>query len=159
MREASIILGIDPGYGRCGWAVLKWHGEFEFVAAGCVETSKHDPHEQRLSAIANQLREIMEKDCPTRMVIEQLLFTKNQTTGLKVAEARGVALAVAGACGVEVVEVGPQQVKQAVTGNGAADKKQVQEMVKRLLRLKTIPRPDDAADACAIAMCGAGLLA
>ncbi len=100
------------------------------------------------------MRALFEKYEPSRLVVEKLLFTKNQTTGIAVAESRGVVLAVAGAFDCEVREIGPMQMKLAVTGNGHADKKQVQEMVKRLLNLKKAPQPDDAADACAIAIAG-----
>lgn len=151
-----VILGIDPGYGRLGYAVIyDEHGELALVETGCIETSKEDTHAARLSEIAGRVRAIFEQHRPDRLVIEQLLFTKNQTTGLAVAEARGVVLAVAGAFGCDVREVGPMQVKLAVTGYGHAEKPQVQEMVKHLLHLDVVPKPDDAADACAVAICGA----
>ncbi|OGL71326.1 crossover junction endodeoxyribonuclease RuvC [Candidatus Uhrbacteria bacterium RIFCSPLOWO2_01_FULL_53_9] len=149
-----IILGIDPGYGRMGWAVVRNGRTLELIAAGCIETTSDLAHAKRLSQIAIEVRELLETHRPDRVVIEQLLFTKNQTTGIAVAEARGVVLAVAGAFNTDVVEVGPMQVKQAVTGYGHADKRQVQEMVARLLNLKKAPTPDDAADACAIAIAG-----
>lgn len=149
------ILGIDPGYGRLGYAVVHdERGELALVETGCIETSKDDTHAARLSEIANRVRALFEHHRPDRLVIEQLLFTKNQTTGLAVAQARGVVLAVAGAFGCEVREVGPMQVKLAVTGYGHAEKLQVQEMVRHLLHLDAIPKPDDAADACAVAICG-----
>ena len=155
-----IILGIDPGYGRLGYAVLRSEGgTIVLVEAGCIETSKDDTHAARLSEIASRVRALFEEYHPERLVIEQLLFTKNQTTGLAVAEARGVVLAVAGAFGCDVREVGPMQVKLAVTGYGHAEKSQVQEMVKHLLHLDYIPKPDDAADSCAIAICFAQKLA
>lgn len=145
------ILGIDPGFGRMGWAVLEVETEPRLVAYGCIETDVGDEHAVRLATIANEVRAILEVHRPSTVAIEQLLFTKNQTTGLKVAEARGVALAIAGAFYIQVVEVGPMQVKLAVTGNGHADKMQVMDMVRRLLHLNDVPKPDDAADACAIA--------
>ena len=148
-------MGIDPGYARLGWAIIEPSDDGErLVACGCIETDKTDRHEIRLAKIANETRKLFEKYKPERLVIEKLLFTKNQTTGIAVAESRGVVLAVAGTLGCEVREIGPMQMKLAVTGNGHADKKQVQEMVKRLLNLKKAPQPDDAADACAIAIAG-----
>lgn len=155
-REPKTILGIDPGYGRMGYAALVDHGSgaFELQEAGCIETSPDDEHAHRLNEIAMRLRTIFEEHRPSHVIVERLLFTKNQTTGIAVAEARGVALAVAGAFGCTVSEVGPRQVKLAATGYGNADKRQVQEMVMRILKLDAVPQPDDAADACAIALSG-----
>lgn len=148
-------MGIDPGYARLGWAIIEPSDDGErLVACGCFETDKGEDHARRLAKIANKMRALFEKYEPSRLVVEKLLFTKNQTTGIAVAESRGVVLAVAGAFDCEVREIGPMQMKLAVTGNGHADKKQVQEMVKRLLNLKKAPQPDDAADACAIAIAG-----
>jgi crossover junction endodeoxyribonuclease RuvC len=155
-RKPKIILGIDPGYGRMGYAVLRCAGQdAELVTCGCIETPKTELHERRLSQIANEIRQLFDEHKPERLAMEKLFFSKNQTTGIGVAESRGVVLAIAGAFGVEVVELGPNQVKQAVTGYGAADKKGVQDMVKRILKLETVPKPDDAADACAVALAGA----
>ncbi|NQV11741.1 crossover junction endodeoxyribonuclease RuvC [Candidatus Uhrbacteria bacterium] len=154
-REPKTILGIDPGYGRMGYAVLRCSGsDAELVICGCIETPKTELHEKRLSQIANEVRALFDEHKPGRLAIEKLLFTKNQTTGIGVAESRGVVLAIAGAFNVGVVELGPKQVKQAVTGYGASDKKGVQDMVKRILKLDDVPKPDDAADACAIALAG-----
>lgn len=154
-RNSTIVLGIDPGYGRMGYAVLRCAGsDVELIVCGCIETPKTELHEKRLSQIANEVRGLFDKHRPDRLAIEKLLFTKNQTTGIGVAESRGVVLAIAGAFNVGVVELGPKQVKQAVTGYGASDKKGVQEMVKRILKLRTVPKPDDAADACAVALAG-----
>ncbi len=156
----NIILGIDPGYGRLGYSVIKDEGgNLRLQTTGCIETSKDISHAKRLSQIANEIRELFEVHGPDRVVIEQLLFTKNQTTGLAVAEARGVVLAIAGAFDVDVIEIGPKQVKVGVTGYGNADKAQVQDMVMRRLNLESVPKPDDAADACAVAICGAGIMA
>ena len=150
-----MTLGIDPGYGRMGYAVVLGDvGKERLGDVGCIETSPDRSHAERLSQIANDLRRLFDTHQPTCVAIETLYFSNNKTTGLAVAEARGVALAIAGAFNVEVKEFGPKQVKLAVTGNGAADKKQVQEMVKRMLKLKSVPQPDDAADACAVALAG-----
>ncbi len=151
----KIVLGIDPGYGRMGYAVLSCLGQdAKLVVCGCIETPKTELHERRLSQIANEVRALFDEYKPSRLAIEKLLFTKNQTTGIGVAESRGVVLAIAGAFEVEVVELGPKQVKQAVTGYGASDKQGVQDMVKRILELDEVPKPDDAADACAVALAG-----
>lgn len=153
--KPTTILGIDPGYGRMGFAVLRCLGsDAELVVCGCIETAKGTPHEKRLSQIANEVRSLFDEYKPDRLAIEKLLFTKNQTTGIGVAESRGVVLAIAGAFNVGVVELGPKQVKQAVTGYGSADKRGVQDMVMRILKLDAVPKPDDAADACAIAIAG-----
>jgi crossover junction endodeoxyribonuclease RuvC len=152
-----IVLGIDPGYGRLGYSVINDEGgNLVLISTGCIETHKDMPHAKRLSYIAVQIRELFERHGPERVVVEQLLFTKNQTTGLAVAEARGVVLAIAGAFDIDVIEIGPKQVKVGVTGYGDADKAQVQDMVMRILNLDAIPTPDDAADACAVAICGSG---
>ena len=154
--DPKIILGIDPGYGRMGWAVIKTLGpDIDLIECGCIETEAGENQEKRLSEIANEIRGIFEKFSPDKLIIEKLLFTKNQTTGIGVAEARGVVLAIAGAFDVEVSEIGPKQVKQGVTSYGDASKEQVNDMVCRMLRLDTPPKPDDAADACAIAIAGA----
>ena len=153
--SARITLGIDPGYGRMGYAVLVGDvGSERLIDVGCIETSKDDTQAVRLSRIALELRRLFDTHKPTCLAIETLFFTNNKTTGLAVAEARGVVLAIAGAFAVEIKEFGPKQVKLAVTGNGAADKRQVQEMVKRLLKLESVPKPDDAADAVAVALAG-----
>lgn len=155
MNHERITLGIDPGYGRMGYAVIEGDvGSERLLDVGCIETSPNNTHAERLCEIANCIRTLFETHQPTRLSIETLFFSKNQTTGLAVAEARGVVLAIAGAFGVEVREFGPGQVKAAVTGYGSADKRQVQEMVKRMLKLDAVPTPDDAADACAVALAG-----
>lgn len=138
-----------------GYAVIVGDvGSERLLETGCIETIPEQTHAERLSQIANDVRRLFDAHKPTCLAIETLYFTKNQTTGLAVAEARGVVLAIAGAFGVEVREFGPGQVKAAVTGYGSADKKQVQEMVKRMLKLDAVPQPDDAADACAVALAG-----
>jgi crossover junction endodeoxyribonuclease RuvC len=153
------ILGIDPGYGRLGWAVVDVSGaQCQAVAFGCLETPKTGHHAERLATIAREVRSLMEQHAPQRLAVEKILFTKSHTTAIGVAEARGVVLAIAGALRLPVVEMNPMQVKQAATGNGHADKAQVQEMVRRLLGLTVAPQPDDAADACAVAIAGSGAL-
>lgn len=146
------ILGIDPGLGRTGWAVVLRKGsEVVPIAFGLIET-RPGPIGARLSAIGDQIQGVCREHEPDGAVFERLFFTKNQTTGLDVAKAAGVALARVYEAGIEAVELTPSQVKQAVTGNGRATKAQVAFMVTRLLGLAEPPRPDDVADALAIAL-------
>lgn len=145
------ILGIDPGYGRLGFGVIE--GECA-LAYGIISTPK-GRIEDRLREIAVDLRALFAKYQPELLVIEDLFFSKNVTTALKVAQVRGVVMMLAVEAGMAVVEVKPNEVKMAITGYGKADKRQIQEMVKIVFKLKAIPQPDDAADALAIAWTGA----
>lgn len=144
------ILGIDPGYERCGFAVVEGGTA---LAHGVITTSKGDIAD-RLREIAEDLRAIIKKHKPDALVIEDLFFSKSVTTAMKVAMVRGVVMLLAAEAGLKILEVKPNEVKMALTGYGRADKKQMQEMVKVIFKLKTIPKPDDAADALAIAWCG-----
>ena len=151
-----IILGIDPGLAIVGWGVIDYRGsKFEVLGYGSIQTSAGMPTEQRLCAIYNELSEIIKKYKPEQMAVEELFFNTNQTTGIRVAEARGVILLCATRLGVPVFEYTPLQVKQSVVGYGRADKKQVITMVTMFLGLKAPPKPDDTADALAIAVCHA----
>jgi len=151
-----IILGIDPGTATMGYGILEKAGNrFRALAYGALETPKTMPAHERLLALYRGLRGLCETYQPDALATEQLLFQTNRRTAIAVARAAGVALLVAAEQGIEWREYTPQQVKQAVTGYGGADKKQVQTMVQRLLGLETIPKPDDAADALAIAICHA----
>ncbi|MBQ7384417.1 MAG: crossover junction endodeoxyribonuclease RuvC [Clostridia bacterium] len=151
-----IILGIDPGLAIVGWGVIDYRGShFEVLGYGSIQTPAGMPTEQRLCAIYDDLKEIIEKYKPEQMAVEELFFNTNQTTGIRVAEARGVILLVATRLGVPVFEYTPLQVKQAVVGYGRAEKKQVITMVTTFLGLKKPPKPDDTADALAIAVCHA----
>ncbi|MGH7218148.1 MAG: crossover junction endodeoxyribonuclease RuvC [Candidatus Microsaccharimonas sp.] len=149
------ILGIDPGTGILGFGVVdvaeKGHG-FTMVDAGVVTTPAHTPHDERLEDIYDSLTEIIKATKPDACSIEKLFFSRNVTTAMTVAEARGVAILVARQHGVPVYEYTPPQIKQTLTGYGKADKKQVQEMVRVQLGLKEVPKPDDCADALAAAM-------
>lgn len=145
------ILGIDPGYDRLGFGVIE--GECA-LAYGIISTPK-GKIEDRLREIAVDLRALFAKYQPKLLVIEDLFFSKNVTTALKVAQVRGVVMMLAVEAGMAVVEVKPNEVKMAITGYGKADKRQIQEMVKIVFKLKAIPQPDDAADALAIAWTGA----
>ena len=148
------ILGIDPGLAIVGWGVIEVAGgRFYPVACGAVTTPAHTPVEDRLSMIYDDLSALMDKYRPEEMAIEELFFNHNQTTAIPVAEARGVALLCAKQHGIRVEEYTPMQVKQAVVGYGLAEKKQVIAMVTSLLKLPAPPKPDDTADALAIALC------
>lgn len=153
-----IILGIDPGIGRMGWGIAKKSGsKISAVAYGCLETPKNSDHGLRLQLIKSKLAEIIREHKPEVIGIEKLFFQKNVKTASAVAEARGVIMLIASESGARVIEIGPGQVKQALTGYGNADKKQMQQMVKIIFKLKEIPKPDDAADALAIAYAAAVL--
>lgn len=150
------ILGIDPGTGILGFGVVDstkvGSGGFTMVDAGVVRTPAHTPHDERLEDIYNSLTEIIEATNPDACSVEKLFFSRNITTAMSVAEARGVALLVARQHNVPIFEYTPPQIKQTLTGYGKADKKQVQEMVRLQLNLKEVPKPDDCADALAAAI-------
>lgn len=147
------ILGIDPGYGRCGYGIIEQIGQKqELVTYGCIETSSKLPHLERLMTIAEEINKLVLLHKPEKAGVEDLFFAKNKTTALKVAEARGVILLTLAKNNLEILELTPNQIKQAMTGYGNADKKQMQQMVKISLKLDKIPEPDDAADAVAIAI-------
>ena len=148
------ILGIDPGYAIVGYGVLDYdHNKFDVVNYGAITTEAGTPFEKRLIEIYDDMNSLLDMFRPDCMSIERLYFTNNKTTGIDVAQARGViTLAAAQHC-VEIYEYTPLQVKQAVVGYGRAEKHQVQEMVKNILRLKECPKPDDTADAVALAIC------
>jgi crossover junction endodeoxyribonuclease RuvC len=148
------IIGIDPGTGILGFGVIDAEGtKAEMVDAGVVRTKVHQPLDERLVEIYESLCEIIAETKPKIMVIEKLFFAQNVTTAISVSHARGVAMLAGKLAGLEIVEYTPLQIKQAVTGYGRADKKQMQEMVKVILGLKTVPQPDDCADALAAAIC------
>ena len=148
-----IILGIDPGYARLGWGVIAARGsQIRLVDYGTIETPKDEELPQRLAIISQALENILARHNPTEIAIEELFFAKNVKTALQVAHARGVIfLRAVHHCG-HIFQYKPNQVKQATTGVGNADKKQMQEMVKRILNLREVPKPDDSADALAIAI-------
>lgn len=147
------ILGIDPGYATIGWGVLEFDNvRFNVVKYGAVTTSPDTKFDKRLCEIYEDLSVILEKFRPDCMSIEKLFFNSNITTGIDVAQARGVIMLAAAQKNVRIYEYTPLQVKVAVTGYGAAEKHQVQEMTKNILRLKALPKPDDTADALALAI-------
>lgn len=148
------ILGVDPGYAIVGFGVLDYDGiKFTPVEYGAILTEAHTPFPDRLKAIHTDMEFIFEKYAPECMAIEKLYFTSNQKTGIDVAQARGVTVLSAAERNVPIYEYTPLQVKSAVVGYGKAEKKQVMEMTRQLLNLAQIPKPDDAADALAIAIC------
>lgn len=150
---ATRIIGIDPGTGILGFGVIEVErGHLKLLDAGVVTTPAHTPLDVRLEDIYLSLREIMRTHQPTIMVIEKLFFARNITTAMSVSHARGVVMLAGRQEGCAIVEYTPLQIKQALTGYGKADKKQMQEMVRLHLGLKTVPQPDDAADALAAAI-------
>jgi crossover junction endodeoxyribonuclease RuvC len=149
-----IILGIDPGTAITGYGILKKKvNNLEMIEYGCLRTENTCSMAERLEKIDKELTELIKKYKPQHIAVEDIFFSKNAKTVIKVSQARGVVLARAAKMKVPVAEYTPPQVKQAVTSYGRADKNQVQQMVKILLKLNEIPKPDDAADALAIAIC------
>jgi crossover junction endodeoxyribonuclease RuvC len=147
------ILGIDPGLGRMGWGVIEEDKSvIKGIAFDCIETPTKISDEKRLLLIYHELTRIVTLYQPEVMAIEQLFFSRNVTTAFMVGQARGVALLVAAQAGLEVITYAPSEVKLAVAGYGGADKKQLGQMVKAILRLKTLPKLDDTIDALAIAI-------
>ena len=151
-----ILLGIDPGLAIVGWGVIDYqNNRFRPIAYGSVQTPAGMETADRLALIHRDLAAIIDKYHPVQMAVEELFFTKNITTGIRVAEARGVILMTAREKGLSLAEYTPNQVKQAVVVYGNADKRQVIAMVTRILNLPEPPKPDDTADALAIAICHA----
>ncbi len=151
-----VVLGIDPGYAIVGFGLLNSdRGVSTLLACGAINTLAGLPLSKRLLQIANDLEELIMQFKPDVMAVERLYFGNNVTTGIGVAQARGVILMIAEKHGIPIHEYDPSQVKMAVVGYGKAEKRQVMDMTKRLLNLKAVPKPDDAADAVAIALCHA----
>ena len=150
------ILGVDPGIATVGFGIVDTdRNRQKLVNCGVITTPAHTPLTRRLDQIYTDLEELIRLYRPEAMSVEELFFNTNITTGIAVAQGRGVILLCAFRSGISIYEYTPLQVKQAVAGYGRADKKQVQDMVKRLLNLPAVPRPDDAADAVALALCHA----
>ena len=151
---ARLTLGIDPGTAIVGYSVVASRGNtLSMVACGVITTPAGMPLAQRLQQIYQRLGEIIATYQPTDAAMEELFFAKNARTALTVGHARGVIMLALANGGLSIAEYTPRQVKQAVTGYGNADKTQVGEMVRILLNLRAVPRPDDAADAAAVAIC------
>ena len=155
-----IVLGIDPGYALMGWGVVEAEGSrMKLINYGCIETKAGVPMQNRLRTLQLGVRDLLNIYKPDDVAFEELFFARNVTTALMVGAARGAAIIAAAEYTSNLYEYTPMQIKQAITGYGKADKKQIQQMVKLLLKLDDIPKPDDAADAiaCAITHCQAGV--
>lgn len=154
---SRIILGLDPGTATTGFGVVKEdRGEVSLVDCGYITTPSTDSASDRLLVIGRAVEKLLKTYRPEVVAVERLFFAKNQTTAMAVSQSRGVILASIARGQIPLLEYTPLQVKQSVTGYGKADKQQVQRMVKALLKLEQVPKPDDAADALAIAICAAG---
>jgi len=148
-----IILGIDPGTAIIGWGLIKKTKKLSLTNYGCIKTSADLSTAERLNKLHKELHSLIKKYKPNIVAVEDIFFFKNLKTAIKVSQARGVILLTAAKAKIKIAEFTPLQVKQAVTGYGRADKSQVQKMIKILLNLKEVPKPDDAADALATAIC------
>lgn len=148
------ILGIDPGTGILGFGVIDVDpkGKTILIDAGVIRTPVKQPDSERLLTIYDELTEIVKDTMPDVMVVEKLFFSQNVTTAMSVSQARGIVLLIGKQHNLELYEYTPQQIKQALSGYGKADKKQMQEMVRIILKLKEVPKPDDCADAIAAAL-------
>ena len=150
------ILGIDPGYGITGFGLIEGErGQFRLLRCGAITTPAGMDFSARLEIIYEDMRKLLEMAKPDAVAIEELFFGQNVTTGIGVAQSRGVILLAIRQAGLEVTAYKPAQIKQALVGYGNATKHQMQDMTKRILHLDAMPKPDDAADAIAIALCHA----
>ncbi len=153
MNDSIKILGIDPGYARSGWGIIEKHGQKNsLVEYGCLETSPKSSPSQRLLIIYLSILKILDRFHPSTAAIEDLFFNTNAKTAIKVGEARGAILVALEQNQLSTAHYTPLQIKNAITGYGRADKQQIQKMVKTILSLDHIPKPDDAADALAVAL-------
>jgi len=149
----STILGIDPGTATTGYAIIKYDGDnLDLVDFGIIKTSPTDKNAERLKQICDDIETLIKKFKPDKSAIEELFFTKNVKTGIKVAQARGAIIATLTKHKIEVNEYKPVEIKSAITGNGQADKKQIQKMVQIIMKMNEAPKQDDSADAIAIAI-------
>ena len=155
VRITEIVLGIDPGTAITGYGVVGRTADDAFVllACGVIRTAAETPMAQRLLELHTDLRALIAEFKPDVMAVEKLFFGRNVTTAITVGQARGAILLAAALAGLEIAEYTPAEIKQAVSGYGNADKQQIQQMVQYLLNLDDIPRPDDAADGVAVALC------
>jgi crossover junction endodeoxyribonuclease RuvC len=148
------VLGVDPGVSRCGYAVLEARPRgARALAIGVITTSPADPLHSRLAELQAEFRSLLSEFQPSALAVERVLFQQNVRTAISVGQASGIAMAEAATCGCDVVQYSPNQVKEAVAGYGGATKEQMQDMVQTLLGLAERPRPADAADAAAVALC------
>ncbi|AIQ14064.1 crossover junction endodeoxyribonuclease RuvC [Paenibacillus durus] len=150
------ILGIDPGIAIVGFGFIDKNGsKLTPVQYGCIQTEAHTPEEERLLHVYEGMLQLIDRYKPDAVALEKLFFNRNVTTAMSVGQARGVLVLTAVQRGLHVAEYTPMQVKQAIVGYGKAEKRQVQEMVRMYLKLSAIPKPDDVADALAVAVCHA----
>ncbi|BCG60485.1 crossover junction endodeoxyribonuclease RuvC [Paenibacillus sp. URB8-2] len=150
------ILGIDPGIAIVGFGFIDKNGsKLTPVQYGCIQTEAHTPEEERLLHVYEGMLQLIDRYKPEAVALEKLFFNRNVTTAMSVGQARGVLVLAAVQRGLPVAEYTPMQVKQAIVGYGKAEKKQVQEMVRMYLKLSAVPKPDDVADALAVAVCHA----
>lgn len=148
------VLGIDPGLAITGYAVIDETGsDLQLITTGVIRTPANTPAPERLRMIHQELSDLISEHQPDASGVEELFFSRNVKTAMSVGQARGVILLTLANAGLSIAEYTPMQVKEAITGYGNADKRQVQEMVRMLLNLSDVPRPDDAADAVAVAIC------
>ena len=150
-----VVIGLDPGTASTGYGLVREDGggALTGLAFGVIQTAARTPPAERLAQLHRELTEIIRLHNPDAAAVEALFFQKNVTTAISVAQGRGAALVALAQAGVEVAEYTPMEIKQAIAGYGGADKAQMQQMVRALLGLKDLPRPDDAADALAVAIC------
>jgi crossover junction endodeoxyribonuclease RuvC len=154
-RNVPVILGIDPGTARLGYGVIEGGIKPALLDAGVVETWPDQDMPGRLVTLYESVQELLEEFRPNRLAVEKLFFARNVTTAIAVGQARGVVLLAAAQANVPVAEYSPSEIKHAIAGYGKADKPQMQEMVRLILNLRSVPQPDDAADALAVAICDA----
>ena len=156
VNTPRVILGVDPGYGRCGWGVLECRGNsLRQLGCGVIETPAGKPLPGRLLQLYEALEAVIRQYAPTEAAVEELFFVKNIKTGISVGQARGVLILACAQAGLAIAEYKPVEIKLAVTGYGAAAKAQVQKMVQTLLRTGVLTVLDDAIDALAVAICHA----
>lgn len=157
MEPGRLLLGIDPGMARTGYGLVRQvrGGDLELVDFGVIETQAGEALSARLLSLEAGIERVLQSHHPESSGVERLFFERNVSTAMSVGQARGVALLTLARHQLDVTEYSPVEIKQAVTGYGAADKRQMQTMVQTLLRMEQLPRPDDAADALAVAICHA----
>lgn len=152
-KKTKTILGIDPGFGRMGYAVVEQNGSNQTIREmGCIETDKETLYHKRLHQMGKNIAKIIQKNKPDSIALEKIFFSKNQKTALKIAEVRGLIIYISEEAKIPIYEFTPLEVKIAICGYGRADKKQVESMVKSLIKLESLPKYDDTTDAIAIAI-------
>jgi len=153
-KKKNIILGIDPGFADTGYGIIEFiNGKTKTLDYGSIKTPARHAFAERLEYIYKEINNLIKKYNPQSIAVEQLFFYKNVTTAIKVSQSRGVVLLAAQQNNLKIHEYTPLQIKQSLTGYGRAEKKQMQLMIKAVLNLKEVPKPDDAADALAVALC------